>query len=147
MKFRATVIPSGNATAVEVPEKVVDAFGAGRRPPVVITINGHTWRSRIAAMRGMLLIGISAAHRKASGIAEGEEVDVEVSLDSEPRELKEPAELAAALDADPAARTAFDRLAYSHRRRHALSVEGAKTPATRDKRIAAVLEEITGSGD
>jgi antitoxin component of MazEF toxin-antitoxin module len=147
MKFRATVIPSGNATAVEVPEKVVDAFGVGKRPPVVISINGHVWRSRIAAMRGMLLIGISAAHRKASGIAEGDEVEVEVSLDAEPRELTEPPELTAALDKDPAARAAFDRLAYSHRRRHALSVEGAKTPATKDKRVAAVLEEIARSGD
>jgi antitoxin component of MazEF toxin-antitoxin module len=147
MKFRATVIPSGNATAVEVPEKVVDAFDAGKRPPVVISINGHVWRSRIAAMRGMLLIGISAAHRKASGIAEGDEVEVEVSLDAEPRELTEPPELTTALDKDPAARAAFDRLAYSHRRRHALSVEGAKTPATKDKRVAAVLEEIARSGD
>lgn len=147
MKFRATVIPSGNATAVEVPEKVVDAFDAGRRPPVVISINGHVWRSRIAAMRGTLLIGISAAHRKASGIAEGDEVEVEVSLDAEPREVTEPPELTTALDKDPAARAAFDRLAYSHRRRHALSVEGAKTPATKDKRVAAVLEEIARSGD
>ena len=91
MKFRAKDIPSGNATAVEVPTAVLTALGAGSRPLVVITINGHRWRSRIASMRGQHLIGISAANRTASGITPGQVVAVAVALDTEPRVVAEPA--------------------------------------------------------
>ena len=88
--FVATVVPAGNATGVEVPAEVVDALGAGKRPPVTITINGHTWRSRVAAKDGRLLIGISAANRAASAIALGDEVKVTLELDTEPRLVPEP---------------------------------------------------------
>jgi len=142
MRFTATVIPSGNATGVEVPAEVVEALGGGRRPPVVITINGHTWRSRIALMRGQILIGISAAHRKGSGIEAGDLVEVEVSLDEEPRVVEEPADFAAALDADPAVRAAYDRLASSHKRQHVLAIEGAKKPETRQRRIDKAIVMI-----
>ncbi|KAB2341328.1 YdeI/OmpD-associated family protein [Actinomadura rudentiformis] len=146
MKFRATVTAertaTGNANGVEVPPEIVEALGSGQRPPVVITINGHTWRSRVAAMRGKLLIGISAANRKASGIAEGEEIEVDLQLDTEPRVVNEPPDLAAALDSDPAARAAFDRLAYSHRRKHVLAIEAAKTAETRQRRIDKAISTI-----
>src|SRR5262249_50226810 len=97
MKFRAKVVPSGNATAVEVPPALIEGFNAGARPLVVITIHGHVWRSRIAVMSGKRLIGLSAANRKASGIAEGDLVEVGVALDEEPRMVSEPADVAAAL--------------------------------------------------
>ncbi|MEU5882807.1 YdeI/OmpD-associated family protein [Spirillospora sp. NPDC047279] len=144
MLFKAVVEPSGNATAVRVPAEVLDAFGAGRRPPVTITINGHTWRSRVAAMRGLSLIGISAAHRKGAGIEPGDEVEVEVTLDTEPRVVVEPPDFAAALDADPAARAAYDKLAYSHKRQHVRAIEDAKTEATRQRRIAKAVQTIVG---
>lgn len=80
MKFRAHVIPSGNATGVAIPDDVIQALGPKGRPPVTITINGHTWRSRVAAMRGQRLIGISAAHRAAAKIREGDIVDVDGTL-------------------------------------------------------------------
>jgi hypothetical protein len=105
MKFDATVIPSGNATAVEVPAEVMAALGPDARPPVAITINGVTWRSRVAAMGGKKLIGISAAHREAAGIAEGETIEVDVILDTAPRTVEEPDDLKAALDASPTTRT------------------------------------------
>jgi len=110
MKFRATVIPSGNATAVEVPAKVLAALGPQGRPPVAITINGHTWRSRVAAMRGQHLIGISAANRTAAGIAEGDAIEVDVVLDDAPRDVELPADLAAEFKRNTAARTAFEHL-------------------------------------
>ncbi|WP_406397625.1 YdeI/OmpD-associated family protein [Streptomyces sp. NBC_00879] len=143
MVFRAaTVEPAGNATGVEVPEDVVDALGAGKRPAVVITINGHTWRSRVAAMGGRFIVGISAANRTASKIAEGDEVEVDLQLDTEPRVVVEPPDFAEALDADPQLRAAYDRLAYTHRRRHVLAIEGAKTAETRQRRIAKAIEAI-----
>jgi len=87
MKFLAQVIPSGNATGVEVPDNVMQALGPGTRPLVAITINGHTWRSRVAAMRGKRLIGISAAHRASANISEGDIVEIEIEIDEAPRQV------------------------------------------------------------
>ncbi len=112
MRFSARLEPAGNATGVEVPAAVVNALGSGRRPEVVITIAGHTWRSPVASMDGRFIVGISAANRAASGIAEGDVVEVGLRLDAEPRVAAEPPDLADALDRGPWARAAFDRLPY-----------------------------------
>src|SRR5262245_11352478 len=135
MKFRTHVEPPEPMRGLEVPEEVVEALGAGKRPKVTITINGHSWRSRIAIMRGRYLLGLSNANRGAAGVATGDEVEVEVGLDTEPRVVDEPADFARALDADPAARIAFDRLPYGRKLRQVRDVEGAKRPGTRERRI------------
>lgn len=137
MKFTALVIPSGNATGVEVPERVMKALGTEARPAVSIMINGHTWRSRVARMRGQCLIGISAANRAASGIARGESVQVELRLDEELREVTLPDDLDAALTA--AARAAFDRLPFGLKRKHVTMIGDAKSAETRARRIAKLL--------
>ena len=144
VKFKARVIPSGNATAVEVPEKVMQALGGGARPPVSILIKGHSWRSRIARMRGLCLVGISAANRAASGIAEGELVTVELKLDTEERTVAEPADLKKALDGDAAARAAFERLPFGLKRKHVAAIEEAKAAKTRQRRIARLVEMLRG---
>jgi hypothetical protein len=115
---------------LEVPPEVVEALGGGKRPAVTITINGHSWKSRVAIMRGRYLLGLSKANRKAAGVATGDEVEVEVEVESDakPRVVAEPADFARALDADPAPRTADDRLAYSRKREHVLAIENAKKP-------------------
>jgi hypothetical protein len=125
-----------------VPTELVEAMGAGKRPPVVVTINAHTWRTRIASMGGRFLIGMSAANRTAARIAEGDVVQVELALDNEPRVVEVPEDLAAALNADPTIRAAFDALSYTHRREHARSVAEAKTQPTRDRRIAKVIDSL-----
>ena len=145
MTFTATVVPAGNATGVEVPAEVVGALGAGKRPKVVITINGHSWRSRVASMGGRFVVGISAANRAASGIALGDEVEMTLDLDTEPRVVAEPADLVEALDADPVAREAFDRWPYGLRRKHVAGVEDAKTPETRERRITRLIATLRGS--
>jgi hypothetical protein len=142
MKFKAKVVPSGNATAVEVPKAVVEKLNAGARPPVVITINGHSWRSRVAAMRGMHLVGISAANRKAGKISEGDLVEVLLELDVEPRTVEEPDDVASALNKRKALRTAFESLPFGLRRKHITSIEEAKSPETRLRRIAKLLGEL-----
>jgi hypothetical protein len=142
MKFKAKVIPSGNATGVEVPEKVVTALGSAARPAIAITINGHTWRSRLALMRGQHLVGISAANRVASGIAEGDVVTVDLKLDTEPRTVDEPSDLAAALNGDAKARAAFDRLPFGLRRKHVALIEEAKSAETRERRITKLVGTI-----
>lgn len=142
MKFQARVIPSGNATGVEIPADVMQALGPDRRPLIAVTINGHTWRSRVALMRGQCLIGISAADRTASGITEGDVVEVEVEPDTAPRIVAEPPDLAQALNDDPAARAAFDRLPYGLKRKHVTSIAAAKSPETRQRRIAGLVTTL-----
>lgn len=139
MKFQARVIPSGNATGVEVPDDVMQALGPMGRPPVAITINGHSWRSRVAAMRGLRLIGISAAHRAAAGISEGDIVEIDVELDAAPRQVVEPADLAAALNETTQARACFDRLPFGLRQKHVTTIEQAKSAEVRQRRIGKLI--------
>jgi hypothetical protein len=142
-RFSTTVELGGRtATGFEVPPEVVDALGAGKRPAVTVTVGGHTYRSTVAVMGGRYLLPLSAENRTAAGLSAGDAADVELELDTAPRVVEVPADLAAALDAEPAARAAFDALNYSNQRRHTLSVEGAKTDATRARRVAKVIETI-----
>ncbi len=125
-----------------MPEDLVDALGGGKRAPVRITLNGHTWKSRVAVMRGRFLLGLSNANRDAAGVSTGDRVVVEVELDTEPRPIVEPDDFARALDTDPAARAAYDRLSYSHKREYVLAIEGAKRAETRRRRIEKALEAL-----
>jgi Bacteriocin-protection, YdeI or OmpD-Associated/Domain of unknown function (DUF1905) len=146
VKFRALVEPPEPMRGLEVPPEIVAALGGGARPPVTITINGHSWKSRVAIMRGRNLIGLSNANRKAAGLVTGDEAEVELELDPEPRAVAEPADFARALDADPAARAAYDRLAYSHKREHVIAIENAKKPETRARRIAQAVATLHSRG-
>jgi antitoxin component of MazEF toxin-antitoxin module len=141
MRFRTTILQSGRtATGIQVPDEVVEALGAGRRPAVKVTVKGYTYRSTVAAMGGASMISLSAEHRAAAGVAGGQEVEVDIDLDTAPREVSVPADLAAALDAEPAARRTFDGLSYSNKSWHVLQVEGAKTEETRQRRIARSVD-------
>jgi Bacteriocin-protection, YdeI or OmpD-Associated/Domain of unknown function (DUF1905) len=139
MKFRARVEPPQPMRGLEVPQEVVEALGGGKRPAVIITINGHSWRSRVAIMRGRYLIGLSNANRQAAGVVTGDEVEVEVEFDPEPRVVAEPADFARALDADPDARAAYDRLPYGLKRQQVRAIENAKQPETRVRRIEKAI--------
>lgn len=119
------------------------ALGPEARPPVAITINGHTWRSRVALMRGQRLIGISAANRAAAGIAEGDIVEVNLQLDREPRDVPLPSDLADALNRE--ARTAFDRLPFGLKRKHVAEIEKAKNVDVRQRRIRKLVATLKGS--
>jgi Bacteriocin-protection, YdeI or OmpD-Associated/Domain of unknown function (DUF1905) len=144
MSFRAVVEPPEPMRGLEVPKEVVEALGGGKRPAVTITINGHSWKSRVAIMRGRYLLGLSNANRRAAGVGTGDEVEVDVELDTEPRVVVEPADFAHALDTNPLARAAYDRLSHSRKRQQVLAIERAKKPETRSKRIdkavAALVE-------
>jgi hypothetical protein len=143
VRFRTTIELGGvTANGFEVPAEVVDALGTGKKPPVRVSIGGHTYRSTVAVMGGRFLLPLSAENRAGAGVAAGDEVDVEVELDTEPREVVVPADLSAALAGDLAAREAFERLSYSHRRRHVMAIEEAKTPVTRQRRVAKALEML-----
>jgi Bacteriocin-protection, YdeI or OmpD-Associated/Domain of unknown function (DUF1905) len=142
MKFRTTVEPPEPMRGLEVPPEVVESLGQGKRPPVTITINGHSWRSRIAIMRGRYLLGLSNANRQAAGVETGDEVEVELEFDPEPRVVTEPADFARALSADPLAHAAYDRLPDGRKREHVRAIENAKKPETRTRRIDKALAAL-----
>jgi Bacteriocin-protection, YdeI or OmpD-Associated/Domain of unknown function (DUF1905) len=149
MKFRSHVEPPEPMKGSEVPPDVVEALGGGKRPAVTITINGHSWKSRVAIMRGRYLLGLSNANRRAAGVVTGDEVEVEVEIDAEPRVVVEPPDFARALDADPVARTAYDRLSYSRKREHVLAIESAKkaeTPIRLIEEALAMLQDQESAG-
>jgi hypothetical protein len=141
MRFRTTIVQSGkNTTGIQVPGEVMEALGAGKRPAVTVTVNGYRYRSTVASMGGVAMVSLSAEHRAGAGVAGGDEVEVDLELDTAPREVEVPADLAAALDAEPAARSTFDGLSYSNRSWHVLQVTGAKTDETRRRRIARSVD-------
>ena len=143
VRFRTTIVGSGGNTAgIEVPDEIVEALGAGKRPPVRVKVNDFAYRNTIARMDGVYMISLSAERRVAAGVAAGDEVDVELEVDTEPREVTVPPDFAAALEADAEAKRFFDSLSYSNQSRHVLSVEGAKTPETRQRRIDKALESL-----
>ena len=138
--FRATIQQTGKtACGIEVPETVVLSLGGSRRPAVVVTLDGYTYRSTVAPMSGGYWVGVNADHREASGLKAGDEVKVTLALDTAPRELEVPSALAEALDADPAAKAFFDGLSYSNKRVFTLSVEGTSNPETKVRRVAKAI--------
>ena len=136
VRFTTTILQNGKtAMGFEIPASAVEALGAGKRPPVTVTINGYTYRNTIAVMGGAYMIGVSSEHRGPAKVQAGDEVEVELALDTAPREITVPPELQAALDADPAAKSTFDRLSYSNKSWHTLQVTGTNNPDTRARRI------------
>ena len=142
MRFRATIQLEGKtATGIQVPAEVVAKLGPSKRPAVRVTINGHTYRTSVASMGGKFMLPVSAEQRESAGVAAGDEVEVDIELDTGPREVTVPPDFKAALDRDAAARRHFDRLSYSNKRRYVLSIEAAKTAKTRQRRIAKLKQQ------
>jgi hypothetical protein len=142
MKFTTTIQGSGNKAGIEVPEEIVSALGAGKRPPVVVTINGQSYRSSVAVMGGQNMIGVSVANRELTGASAGDIVEVDVELDTQPRVVDVPEDLAAALEAEPEAKTFYATLNYSSQRRYVEPVAAAKTEDTRARRVAKVVADL-----
>jgi hypothetical protein len=142
MKFTTRMAQSGNNTGIPVPPEVIEALGGGKRPAVSVTVNGYSYRSTVAPMGGQFLISFSSDKRAESGIAGGDEIEVELTLDTASRAVEPPSDLAAALDASPGTRAAFDALSPSKQKAHVVSVESAKTDETRQRRITAVVAAL-----
>ncbi|CAM4409984.1 YdeI/OmpD-associated family protein [Paenibacillus typhae] len=144
MKFRTTVILGGKtATGIPVPPEVVASLGSGKKPAVKVTINGYTYASTVAVMGGQFMLPLSAENRKGAGVSAGEEIEVELAPDNEPREVAVPPDFSEALDREPAARSFFDGLSYSNKRRFVLSIEDAKTAETRQRRISKSVQTLS----
>jgi hypothetical protein len=143
MRFRTKILSAGKTAAgFEVPPKVVEALGSGKVPLVLVTIKGYTYRSAVAVMSGNFMIGVSNENRKAAGVAAGDTVDVDLELDTKPREVEIPADFAKALGRDARAKRAFEGLSNSKKQRLVLPVANGKTPETRQRNIDKAMAAL-----
>jgi Bacteriocin-protection, YdeI or OmpD-Associated/Domain of unknown function (DUF1905) len=133
--FETTVAASGNNTGIVVPDEVIEQLAAGKRPPVLVSVNGHEYRNTVAVMGGRHMIGISAAVRKVTGLKGGDPIRVTLTVADTPREVNVPADFAAALAADERARAFFEDLSNSMQRYHVDNINAAKSADTRQRRI------------
>jgi hypothetical protein len=143
MKFRAVILLSGkSATGIRVPEEVVAGLGSSKRPSVQVTIGGYTYRSTVASMGGHFMIPVSAEHRAGAGVAAGDEVEVNLELDTEAREIVVPADFSDMLERHAEAKHFFNGLSYSNKRRIVTPIMEAKTADTRQRRIEKALNML-----
>jgi uncharacterized protein YdeI (YjbR/CyaY-like superfamily) len=124
---------------------VIAQLGTSKKPAVIVTVAGYTYRNTVAVLGGAFMISLSKANREAAGVKAGDEVEVTLELDTEPRTVDLPDDLAAALAETPGARAAFDKLAYSMRKEYVRQVESAKAQETRSRRIAGIVAKLTNA--
>ena len=134
-----------DATGIRIPPEVIAKLGKGKKPPVKVTIAGYTYRNTVAAYGDVFMVGVSKEHREKAGVKAGDQLEVTLELDEEPRIVEVPDDLAAALAEKPGARDAFDKLSYTMRKEYARQVESAKAQATRERRIAGIVEKLTNA--
>ena len=144
-KFRTTIMQAEgmNATGIIVPDDVVDKLGQGKKPKVVVTLKGYSYRSTVAVMGGKFMLPLAKEHRDAASVKAGDKVEVTLELDDKPREVDVPKDLAAALK-KAGARAAFDKLSFTHRKEHVRAIEEAKAPETRARRIEKAVAMVVG---
>jgi hypothetical protein len=143
VRFRATVELGGKtATGLQIPNDIVAALASGKRPAVCIVIGGHTYRTTVASRGGRFLVPLSAENRAAAGVTAGEDVVVDIEVDTTPREVSVPPDLADALARDSTAQRFFDDLSYTHRKEWVRWIEEAKKRETRRARIAKAMTAL-----
>lgn len=143
MKFDATIALHGKDNlGITVPDDVVEALGGGKHPKVAVTLRDYTYRTSIARMGGLFLIGINKAHRAEAGVQAGDRLTVVVTLDTAPREVELPAELAAAFAEQPSLARFFETLSYTKQKEYVTWIESAKKDTTRDQRVAKTLANL-----
>ncbi|MEJ7680114.1 MAG: YdeI/OmpD-associated family protein [Segetibacter sp.] len=144
MKFRTKIMQAGKtATGIKVPPEIVESFGAGKKPAVRITINGYTYRSTVAMMGGVFMVALSTENRKNANVAGGDEAEVIIELDTEPREVEVPQEFQKALNKNSVARENFDKLSYSKKQGLVIPIKDAKTDDTKQRRIEKAISILS----
>lgn len=142
-KFTTTILGSGGNTAgIEIPPEIVESLGKGKKPPVTVTMNGKTYRNTVAVMGGKFMVGVSAENRALTGVNAGDTLEVTLELDTAPRTVDVPDDLAAALAAKPGATEAFEASAPSKKKEFVRQVNEAKSQETRDRRIANIVDKL-----
>jgi hypothetical protein len=142
-KFKTAIMQAEgmDATGIVVPDAVVEKLASGKKPKVTVTLNGYTYRSTVAVMGGQFMLPLAKVHREAAGVKPGQKVEIALDLDTSPREVEIPKDLAAALK-KAGLRAAFDKLAFTHRKEHVRAIEEAKAPETRARRIEKAVAMV-----
>ncbi|MDQ6729490.1 MAG: YdeI/OmpD-associated family protein [Actinomycetota bacterium] len=144
MRFRTTIELGGKtATGLQVPDDIVANLGSGKRPAVRVAVGGHTYQTTVATMGGRFMVPLSAEHRAGAGVAAGDQVEVDIQLDTAPREILVPPDLGEELASDNTAQDFFERLSYTHKKEWVRWVEEAKKPETRRTRIAKTMAALS----
>ena len=137
----ATLTGEGGEYYFIVPVDFQAHFGR-HRPPVRVTIRGFTFRTTPARYGTEYYVVVNRANRAAIGIDRGDRVRIRFELDTEPRVVKPPPELAASLASSAAAKAMYGKLAYSHQKAYADWVAEAKRPETRVRRGAESVKRL-----
>jgi hypothetical protein len=144
VEFEATITQDGESIFIRVPPEVVAALDRGKRPPVLVTLNGYAYRSTVAVYGGQSYLGLRREVREAAGVSPGQRLTVTLALDDQPRTVEVPDDLAAELERNPGAQSAFAHLSFTHQKEFVSWIQEAKRPETRQRRIAQVLERLLG---
>lgn len=142
MKFKTTIQQFGNNTGIELSEAQLEKLGGGKRPLVVVTLNGYSYRGAVGNMKGRYLISLSAANRKNAGVNGGDTLEIEVILDTAPRTVEVPQVLKEALKKQKL-ESAFEKLSPSRKKALVNSILDAKTEETRQRRIVKVIDSLS----
>lgn len=141
--FKTVLLTAGKtATGIKIPPKIIEKFGAGKKPPIKVTINGFTYRSTVAVMGGNFMVGVNAENREGAKVKGGDKIDVTIELDTQPRELELPAAFKKALDKNAKAKKTFESLSYSKQKVHVLPIANAKTDETRNRNIDKAINAL-----
>lgn len=143
MNFKTKILQIGNNTGIEVPEEILEKLGGGKKPLVNVSLNNYSYRSAVAKMGDKYLISLSAENRKNANVKGGDELEIEVTLDTEPRTVELPADFQKVLDKNEEAKKAFEKLSPSKKKALVLSITDAKTEETKIKRIEKAMEALT----
>lgn len=133
--FSTTLSVTGNNTGIVVPVELIAELGAGKRPPVLVEVNGYEFRNTVGVMGGKHMISVSAAVRSAAGLQGGDPIHVTLTVADAPRLVEVPSDLEAAFTSNVPARVFFEKLSNSLQRYHVDNINGAKTAETRQRRV------------
>ena len=142
MKFITTIFQKGNNLGIEVPQEIIDQLGAGKKPAVVVSIGNHSYRSTVAVMQDKYLIALSREHRKSVNVNGGDQLEIDIELDDQPRIIEVPEPLAARFEKNPDAKSFFETLSPSNKKKIVLLIASAKTEETRSKRLDKVISDL-----
>jgi hypothetical protein len=137
--FDTTLTATGKNTGIVVPHALIEELGAGKRPSVIVDVNGYQYRNTVGVMGGQHLISVSAAIRSATGLRGGDAIHVTLMVATGPRPVDIPSDLALAFRENKLARSFFDTLSNSLQRYHVDNITGAKTDETRQRRIEKAI--------
>jgi len=142
MKFKTKIVQTGNNTGIEVTEQLLGKLGGGKKPLVVVTVSGYSYRSAVGKMGNKFMISLSAENRKNARVNGGDVVEIDLELDTEPRIVVIPPELQKAFDNNKTVKMNFERLSPSKKKAIVISISEAKTEETKSKRIEKALEQL-----